>query len=31
MILLVDGINYKEGTFEELSVSSDPKVRAFFK
>ena len=31
MILLVDGINYKEGTFEELSVSSDSKVRAFFK
>lgn len=31
MILLVDGINYKEGTFEELSVSSDEKVRAFFK
>lgn len=31
MILLVDGINYIEGTFEELSVSSDPKVRAFFK
>lgn len=31
MILLVDGINYKEGTFEELSVSDDPKVRAFFK
>lgn len=31
MILLVDGINYKEGTFEELSDSSDPKVRAFFK
>ena len=31
MILLVEGINYKEGTFEELSVSSDEKVRAFFK
>ena len=31
MILLVDGINYKEGPFEELSVSSDEKVRAFFK
>jgi len=31
MILLVDGINYIEGTFEELSVSSDPKVQAFFK
>jgi phospholipid/cholesterol/gamma-HCH transport system ATP-binding protein len=31
MILLVDGINYSEGTFEELALSSDPKVQAFFK
>lgn len=31
MILLVDGINYAEGTFEELSNSEDPKVQAFFK
>ena len=31
MILLVDGINYAEGTFEELSNSDDPKVQAFFK
>lgn len=31
MILLVDGINYVEGTFEELSTSTDPKVQAFFK
>jgi phospholipid/cholesterol/gamma-HCH transport system ATP-binding protein len=31
MILLVDGINYVEGSFEELSVSTDPKVHAFFK
>ena len=31
MILLVDGINYVEGTFEELSASTDPKVQAFFK
>lgn len=31
MILLVDGINYAEGTFEELSTSTDPKVQAFFK
>lgn len=31
MILLVDGINYAEGTFEELSTSADPKVQAFFK
>jgi phospholipid/cholesterol/gamma-HCH transport system ATP-binding protein len=31
MILLVDGINYAEGTFEELSTSEDPKIKAFFK
>lgn len=31
MILLIDGINYIEGTFEELSISTDPKVQAFFK
>lgn len=31
MILLVDGINYAEGTFEELAASTDPKVQAFFK
>jgi len=31
MILLIDGINYVEGTFEELSASKDPKVQAFFK
>ena len=31
MILLVDGINYAEGTYEELSTSSDPQTRAFFK
>jgi phospholipid/cholesterol/gamma-HCH transport system ATP-binding protein len=31
MILLVDGINYAEGTFEMLSNSKDPKVQAFFK
>jgi len=31
MILLVDGINYTEGTFEELSKSTDPKIQAFFK
>lgn len=31
MILLVDGINYAEGTFEELIVSKDPKIQAFFK
>ncbi len=31
MILLVDSINYAEGTFEELSSSNDPKIQAFFK
>jgi phospholipid/cholesterol/gamma-HCH transport system ATP-binding protein len=31
MILLVDGINYAEGTFNELEQSTDPKVEAFFK
>nr|WP_294936928.1 ATP-binding cassette domain-containing protein [uncultured Flavobacterium sp.] len=31
MILLVDGINYAEGTFQELSSSKDEKVMAFFK
>ncbi|MBF2708544.1 ABC transporter ATP-binding protein [Flavobacterium soyangense] len=31
MILLVDGINYAEGTFEELISSKDPKIQAFFK
>jgi phospholipid/cholesterol/gamma-HCH transport system ATP-binding protein len=31
MILLVDGINYAEGTFNELSNATDAKVCAFFK
>ncbi|MCG2611933.1 ATP-binding cassette domain-containing protein [Flavobacterium sp. SM15] len=31
MILLIDGINYAEGTFQELITSKDPKVMAFFK
>ncbi|WP_086475629.1 ABC transporter ATP-binding protein [Arenibacter amylolyticus] len=31
IILLVDGINYAEGTYAELSKSTDPKVAAFFK
>lgn len=31
MILLLDGINYVEGTFEELLASNDPKIQAFFK
>lgn len=31
IILLVDGINYAVGTFQELSNSEDPQVQAFFK
>ncbi|MDX5584662.1 MAG: ATP-binding cassette domain-containing protein [Aureibaculum sp.] len=31
MILLIDGINYAEGGFEELSSSKDKKIQAFFK
>ncbi len=31
MILLIDGTNYAEGSFAELSASNDPKVKAFFK
>ena len=31
MILLVDGINYAEGTYAELAASNDIKVKAFFK
>jgi len=31
MIILVDGIDYAEGTYEELFQSTDPKVQAFFK
>ncbi|SHJ34447.1 ABC transporter ATP-binding protein [Pseudozobellia thermophila] len=31
MVLLVDGINYAEGSYTELSQSTDPKVEAFFK
>jgi phospholipid/cholesterol/gamma-HCH transport system ATP-binding protein len=31
MILLVDGINYAEGTYAELATSNDNKVKAFFK
>lgn len=31
IILLVDGINYTEGTFDALHLSTDPKVDAFFK
>ncbi|HEX9600456.1 MAG TPA: ATP-binding cassette domain-containing protein [Mariniflexile sp.] len=31
MVLLIDGTNYAEGTFDALSVSTDPKIKAFFK
>ncbi|RMB64138.1 ATP-binding cassette domain-containing protein [Dokdonia sinensis] len=31
VILLIDGKNYIEGTFQELAGSTDPQVRAFFK
>lgn len=31
MILLVDGINYAQGTYDELNRNEDPKVQAFFK
>ncbi len=31
MIILLNGTNYAEGTFQELQVNQDPQVRAFFK
>ena len=31
VIILIDGINYAEGTYQELSQSKDPKLQAFFK
>ncbi|WP_272023021.1 ABC transporter ATP-binding protein [Olleya namhaensis] len=31
IILLVDGVNYAEGTYNELAASSDHQVKAFFK
>lgn len=31
MILLIDGVNYAEGSFKELSNSKDEKIQAFFK
>lgn len=31
MILLLDGVDYVVGTFDELQASKDPKVQAFFK
>jgi phospholipid/cholesterol/gamma-HCH transport system ATP-binding protein len=30
LVVMIDGINYAQGTFEELSQLSDPKVHAFF-
>lgn len=31
MVILVDGIDYANGTYAELAQSEDPKVKAFFK
>ncbi|HSR60444.1 MAG TPA: ATP-binding cassette domain-containing protein [Robiginitalea sp.] len=31
ILLLVDGVNYAEGSYAELSGNADPKVEAFFK
>jgi len=31
MILLINGINYKEGSFKELASSTDKNIQAFFK
>ncbi|MBI5917575.1 MAG: ATP-binding cassette domain-containing protein [Bacteroidetes bacterium] len=31
MIILVDGIDYGNGVYQELAISEDPKIRAFFK
>ncbi len=31
MIILIDGKDYAVGTYEELSKSEDPKIKAFFK
>lgn len=31
VIVLIDGINYAEGTFAELARMPDPKIQAFFK
>mgnify|MGYP001573449119 CR=1 FL=1 len=31
MILLIDGVNYAEGTFKELASATDEKIKAFFK
>ncbi len=31
LAVMIDGINYAQGTFEELNAMADPKVGAFFK
>ncbi len=31
IVMIIDGINYAEGTYDTLSRSSDPKIQAFFK
>jgi phospholipid/cholesterol/gamma-HCH transport system ATP-binding protein len=31
MIILIDGLDYATGTYEELANSEDPKIKAFFK
>ncbi|WP_284653240.1 ABC transporter ATP-binding protein [Flavobacterium terrisoli] len=31
IVLLVDGINYAQGSFEQLEISNDKRVQAFFK
>lgn len=31
MILLIDGVNYAEGTYQELTKNNDKEVKAFFK
>ncbi|MGY5846950.1 ABC transporter ATP-binding protein [Salegentibacter sp. HM20] len=31
IILLLDGLNYAEGTYAELTASKDPNIQAFFK
>jgi phospholipid/cholesterol/gamma-HCH transport system ATP-binding protein len=30
LTVMIDGINYADGTFDELSKLKDPKVHAFF-
>jgi phospholipid/cholesterol/gamma-HCH transport system ATP-binding protein len=31
MVILVDGMDYGMGTYQELATSKDPKIQAFFK